>query len=172
MSNNFLSGNPTLSKNSTDGLLNLLQLSLLGNNGSVNINTSSASVPIANLNARLVVVSCFLLMNKSKPTSQQKLMNKKFLFLNSASAANNLMGMKSANLYLQSAAGMTGIGMANMSNAINLPQQSILSQPIVKTGRPIVNTTNLAANNLQPHQVIMHSSSILNVERKINISLL
>lgn len=47
----------------------------------------------------------------------------------------------------QSVAGMT---IANMSN---IPQQSILPQAIVKTGRPIVNTTNLAANNLQPHQV-------------------
>lgn len=82
------------------------------------------------------------------------------------------MGTKSANLYLQNAAGMTGIGVMNMSNAVNLPQQSILPQAIVKTGRPIVNTTNLAANNMQQHQVIMHSSShFINREIKFNISL-
>lgn len=52
MSNNFIGGNSALSKNSTDGLLNLLQLSLLGNNGSVNATT--ASVPVANMNNRLV----------------------------------------------------------------------------------------------------------------------
>lgn len=81
------------------------------------------------------------------------------------------MGTKSANLYLQNAAGMTGMGMVNMSNAVNLPQQSILPQPIVKTGRPIVNTTNLAANNLQQHQVIMHFiPHFLNMELKSIIS--
>lgn len=51
MSNNFMGvgGNSALSKNSTDGILNLLQLSLLGNNGGVNVNASVA--PTNNLNS-------------------------------------------------------------------------------------------------------------------------
>lgn len=51
MSNNFMGGggNSALSKNSTDGILNLLQLSLLGNNAGVNA-TSTPTSNISNTN--------------------------------------------------------------------------------------------------------------------------
>lgn len=57
MSNNFLGvgGNSALSKTSTDGILNLLQLSLLGNNAGVNVNTSAVPTStITSLNSGIV----------------------------------------------------------------------------------------------------------------------
>lgn len=57
MSNNFMgvSGNSALSKNSTDGILNLLQLSLLGNNAGVNVNASAVPTStITSLNSGIV----------------------------------------------------------------------------------------------------------------------
>lgn len=52
MSNNFLG----LSKNQTDGILNLLQLSLLGNNAGVNVNaaTGAQTSNITNLSGSIV----------------------------------------------------------------------------------------------------------------------
>lgn len=55
----------------------------------------------------------------------------------------------------QDGGNLNSIGVGNLASGGNLgQQQSIIPQPIVKTGRPIVNTGNLATNNLQ-HQVNM-----------------
>lgn len=56
MSNNFMgvSGNSALTKNSTDGILNLLQLSLLGNNAGVNAGAGAPTSNISNLNSSIV----------------------------------------------------------------------------------------------------------------------
>lgn len=186
-------GNSALSKNSTDGILNLLQLSLLGSNAGVNVNAAAtSSSSITNMNTSIV------------PNT------------------NNMMAAKT-NFYSQSVgANLTGIGIGNIAGGIMTPQpiisQSVCvpylsigfgkpqkyllehlfkqlplinssvvflnvyiqqfyltvliiikflmmftfffylkqlnqAQPIIKTGRPIVNTANLAANTVQQHQV-------------------
>lgn len=47
-------GNSALTKNSTDGILNLLQLSLLGNNAGVNAGAGAPTSNISNLNSSIV----------------------------------------------------------------------------------------------------------------------
>lgn len=47
-------GNSALSKNSADGILNLLQLSLLGNNAGVNVNAAPPTSNITNLSGSCV----------------------------------------------------------------------------------------------------------------------
>ncbi|XP_055310650.1 cold shock domain-containing protein E1 isoform X3 [Sitodiplosis mosellana] len=143
MSNNFMGvgGNSALSKSSTDGILNLLQLSLLGNNAGVNVNASAVPTStITSLNSGIV------------PNS------------------NNIMTAK-ANFYPQNVvpnlSGLGGVG--NMQQSIISQSQINSAQPIVKTGRPIVNTANLAANNAQQHQQkrIERAHTIANV-REMN----
>lgn len=123
MSNNFIGmgSNSALSKNSAEGLMNLLQLSILGNHGGVNINSPIS--PGQNLTA-----------------------------LNAGISANSNLLPNKANYYQhQVGNNLNALGVGNMTNSVNLTQPQVHLQPIVKTGRPIVNTTNLAANNLQQH---------------------
>lgn len=98
MSNNFLG----LSKNQTDGILNLLQLSLLGNNAGVNVNAATPPTSnITNLSGSIV------------PNS------------------NNVMtAAKAANFYPQSVgATSSGIGVNNITGGV-LTQQPIISQAV------------------------------------------
>lgn len=70
MSNNFMGvgGNSALSKNSTDGILNLLQLSLLGNNAGVN--NAAPTQNITNLNSSIVPNTNNLMAAKTNFYSQ------------------------------------------------------------------------------------------------------
>lgn len=74
MSNNFMGvgGNSALSKNSTDGILNLLQLSLLGNNGGVNMNAAAAAPTstISNMNSGMGPNSSNIMAGKANFYSQ------------------------------------------------------------------------------------------------------
>lgn len=76
MSNNFMGvgGNSALSKNSTDGILNLLQLSLLGNNAGVNVNASVAPVSnITTLNSGIVSTTNNIMVAKANFYPQNNL---------------------------------------------------------------------------------------------------
>lgn len=96
MSNNFLG----LSKNQTDGILNLLQLSLLGNNAGVNVNAGPPTSNITNLSGSIV------------PNS------------------NNVMTAAKTNFYSQSVGGTSsGIGVNNIGGGV-LSQQPIISQSV------------------------------------------
>lgn len=103
MSNNFMGvgGNSALSKNSTDGILNLLQLSLLGNNAGVNVNAAPPTSNISNLSGSIV------------PNS------------------NNVMtASKAANFYPQSVgATLSGLNVNNITGGV-LTQQPIISQSV------------------------------------------
>lgn len=58
-------GNSGLSKSSTDGILNLLQLSLLGNNAGVNVNTSAVPTStITSLNSGIIPNSNNIMVSK------------------------------------------------------------------------------------------------------------
>lgn len=108
MSNNFMGvgGNSALSKNSTEGILNLLQLSLLGSNAGVNVNVNAAATStssITNMNTSIV------------PNT------------------NNIMAAKT-NFYSQSVGGnLTGIGIGNIGGGIMTPQP-IISQSVSVPG--------------------------------------
>lgn len=105
MSNNFLG----LSKNQTDGILNLLQLSLLGNNPGVNVNAAAAGPPTSNITN---------LSGSIVPNSNN--------VMTAAKAA-------AANFYPQSvgggAAATSGIGVNNIAGGV-LTQQPIISQAV------------------------------------------
>lgn len=59
-------GNSALSKSSTDGILNLLQLSLLGNNAGVNVNASAVPTSAINsLNSGIVQNSNNIMATKA-----------------------------------------------------------------------------------------------------------
>lgn len=121
MSNNFLGvgSNTGLSKNAAEGIMNLLQLSLLGNNAGVNLNSPiSPGQNLTGLNASGLSSNSNLLTNKS-------------------------------NYYPHQVSGSNLNALGNIANAVNLTQQQVHMQPIVKTGRPIVNTANLASNSIQ-----------------------
>lgn len=112
MSNNFIGvGNSTLSnKNSADCLLELLQLNLLGRNGS-GVNGPN----VANIN-------------------------------NMSGNGGNCVVPTSTNLLT---------GKPNYFHQSSLPNGGIPSgmMPALKTGRPIINTTNLGTNNMQQQQM-------------------
>ncbi|XP_031630899.1 cold shock domain-containing protein E1 isoform X2 [Contarinia nasturtii] len=155
MSNNFLGvgGNSALSKNSTDGILNLLQLSFLGNNAGVNVNSSAApATSINSLSSGIVPNTNNIMVAKSNFYSQ--------------TVANNLSGLGVSNIQQS----IIPQSICNfIENCLDSQQQLNPNQPIVKTGRPIVNTANLATSNTQQHQQkrIERAQTIANV-REMN----
>lgn len=173
MSNNFINGgNVGLSKNTADGLLNLLQMSLLGTNGGVNVsNAGPTSVPnIANLNNGIAANTNNLLAAQPKfskaglriidPSDGSIIMDTdgRLLNVNNGIATNadgrliSSIGGGMGNIAAQSPQqvqqqqqqqninvfGHNSFG--KTPDALQSPQQP---QPIVKTGRPIVNVNIL-----------------------------
>lgn len=107
-------GNSALSKNSTDGILNLLQLSLLGSNAGVNVNTGAPPTSnITNLSGSIV------------PNS------------------NNVMtaAKAAANFYPQSvSATLSGLSVNSITGGV-VQQQPIISQSV--SSKPIQNIFQL-----------------------------
>lgn len=124
MSNNFIGvSNSTMSKNSTDCLLNLLQMNILSGGGGNNVvpPSSSAAVNISNTNSILTV----------KPN----------FFHQSLGLGSQMSGGQQAMMQQQ----QQHQQQPQQQQQQQLPQQKI-------SGRPIINTGNLASNHHQQGQ--------------------
>lgn len=111
MSNNFMGvgGNSALTKNSTDGILNLLQLSLLGNNAGVNAGAGAPTSNISNLNSSIVPNSNSIMAAKANFYPQ--------------SVGANLSGIGVGSL-------AAGVASQMVASQLAASQQSIMPQPV------------------------------------------